>query len=203
MTGANKKLLSLAALLLCGTSALLNAQPPAADRKPSSFDVTSVKPNKAGDQSNSNFPLGPGDVYTSNGGHFTATNFPLITYIAFAWKVMGDQVQSLISQLPGWALTDRFDIVAQTDGDPSKDTKNQMRLMMRSLLADRFQMGTHYETRQVPVFTLNQVKAGKYGPQLQPHPADSPCSTEIPTASGPGFDATVAGGYPHSCAVVS
>jgi uncharacterized protein (TIGR03435 family) len=108
------------ALLLC-------AQSPAASQKLISFDVTSVKLNKTSDQPNFNFPLGPGDVYTS----------------VFAYKLMGDQVQSVLSQLPGWATTDRFDIVANTDGDPAKDTKDQMRLMMRSLLADRFKLATH------------------------------------------------------------
>jgi len=165
-----------------------------------SFDVVSVKQNKSDDpRGNANFPLGPGDVYTANGGHFTATGFPLITYIFFAFKVLGDQGQALVAQLPGWVNTDRFDIVAKTDGNPAKDTKDQMRLMMRSLLADRFKMTSRYETRQVPVFGLQYLKQGKTGPQLQAHPADAPCSTEIPTASGPGFDATVVGGYPTLC----
>jgi hypothetical protein len=50
----------------------------------------------------------------------------------------GDQSQAVLSQLPGWATTDRFDIEAKTDGDPAKDAKDQMRLMMQSLLAERF-----------------------------------------------------------------
>ena len=46
------------------------------------FDVASVKPNKSGNRSSSNFPLGPGDVFTPNGGFFSATNLPLVTYLA-------------------------------------------------------------------------------------------------------------------------
>lgn len=36
------------------------------------LDVASVKPNKSGNQPISNFPLGPGDVFTPNGGCFSA-----------------------------------------------------------------------------------------------------------------------------------
>src|SRR5580704_13104061 len=72
------------------------------------FEVASVKANKSSDPaSNSTFPLGPGSVYISNGGRFSATGFPLATYIAFAYKLMGNQLQSL--RLPDWVMTDRFD----------------------------------------------------------------------------------------------
>ncbi len=72
------------------------------------FDVASVKPNKSDNPPTFNFPLGPGDVYVPNGGFLSATNFPLGTYIAFAYKVLGNQMQSLMTQLPGWVMTDRF-----------------------------------------------------------------------------------------------
>jgi len=164
-----------------------------------SFDVISVKLNKSTDQAYSNFPLGPGDVYSHNGGRFTARGLPLVSYIFFAYKITGDQTESVLSQLPGWATADRFDIEAKTDGDPAKDTKNQMRLTMQSLLADRFGMVARHETRQVPVFALSLDKPGKTGPQLRPHPAGATCSTAIPSADGPGLAAKVDGGYPALC----
>jgi hypothetical protein len=108
------------------------------------FDVASVKPNKSGNPPTFNFPLGPGDVYVPNGGFLSATNFPLGTYIAFAYKILGNQMQSLMAQLPEWVMTDRFDIQARAESNPGKD---QMRLMMRSLLADRFKLAIHTETR--------------------------------------------------------
>jgi uncharacterized protein (TIGR03435 family) len=122
----------------------------------------------------SNFPLGPGDVYVPNGGQFRARNYPLINYIAFAYKMADDQEQSLRSQLPKWAMTDRFDIQGNGQGNPSKD---QMRLMMQALLADRFHLAVHYETRQVPVLALVLDQPGKLGPLLQKHPDDSQCAT--------------------------
>src|SRR5579883_776513 len=156
------------------------------------FDVASVKPSRSGSPSTSNFPLGPGDVYVRNGGYLTAKGFPLTTYIAFAYKIIGNQSQFLLPQLPDWAKTDRYDIQARAEGDPGKD---QMRLMMRSLLADRFHLVTHYEDREVPVLAFALVRAGKTGPQLQPHSDETPCPTEQPTAAAPG----VVNGLPAFC----
>jgi uncharacterized protein (TIGR03435 family) len=187
-----------AALLLFAvgpTHVLLRAQPGAL--RPS-FEIASVKLNKSADQANSNFPLGPGDVYSSNGGRFSARGLPLVSYLFFAYKITGDQSQAVLSQLPGWASTDRFDIEAKTDGDPAKDTKDQMRLMMQSLLADRFGLQARYETKQVPVFALTLAKPGKTGPQLRAHAADAPCSSAIPS-DATGFAATVDGGFPTLC----
>ena len=169
-----------------------------------SFDIVSVKPNVS-DQPimKMNFPLGPGDVYVTNGGYFTASGLPLSTYLFFAYKVLGNDSESVIAQLPGWATSDKFDIQARTDGDPAKDTKPQMRLMMQSLLADRFKLKRHYETRQVPVFAVSPVKAGKLGPQLQVHPADADCTTVLSNANAQAAGAVAAnsfsGGFPVQC----
>jgi uncharacterized protein (TIGR03435 family) len=156
------------------------------------FEVASVKPNNSGDPPTSNFPLGPGDVYVRNGGFFSATGFPLITYIAFAYRIIGNQSQYLAPQLPDWAKTERFDIQARAEGDPGKD---QMRLMMRSLLADRFKLTMHYKNREVPVLAFVLAKSGKTGPALRLHTEGTPCPTEQPTASTPA----VVDGLPAFC----
>jgi uncharacterized protein (TIGR03435 family) len=51
-----------------------------------------------------------------------------------------------------------------------------MRLMMRSLLADRFKLATHNETREVPLFAYVLTKNGKTGPSFG-HTDNSPCPT--------------------------
>ena len=166
------------------------------------FDVASVKQNAAAPSPstvNSNIALGPGDYYTPTGGLFSVTNFPLTVYVSFAYKLTANQVRSLLTALPKWATTDRFDIQAKAQGNPTKD---QMRLMMQSLLEDRFKLAVHFETRQLPVFDLVLDKPGKNGPQLQPHSTDSPCSTIPPAAPATGSpppSATVAGGFPITC----
>ena len=166
-----------------------------------SFEAASVKPDKSDASPYSNFPLNSGDFYTSNGGLFSATNFPLVTYIFFAYKIMGNQAHFVVPQLPGWVMTDRFDIQARAAGNSTKD---QMRLMMQSLLADRFKLFIHNEMREVPVLAFVLVKPGKTGPQLQPHPADAPCETSVAPPSRDNsipdiFLRTAPGGFPAIC----
>jgi hypothetical protein len=114
------------------------------------FDVASVKQNKSGlppsgSHPHSNVPLYPGSAYSPNGGLFSATNEPVGFYISFAYKLDYLQLQFVVLGLPAWANSDRFDIEARAQGNPTKD---QMRVMIQSLLADRFKLVAHYETRQ-------------------------------------------------------
>jgi len=160
------------------------------------FDIASVKPSQPGVQPNSNFPLGPGDVYVQNGGLFSANNLPLVTYIFFAYKFIGNQAQYLLPQLPEWTKTEQFDVQARAAGNPGKD---QMRLMMRALLADRFKLAVHNETREIPVFAFVLVKPGKLGPQLKPHSEGTPCSTDLKPADAQAPVPTVDGGLPALC----
>jgi uncharacterized protein (TIGR03435 family) len=136
------------------------------------FDVASVKPDKSDANPIANFPLTFVDDHPSTGGRLSVVNFRLITYIAFAYKLAPGQQQLVRPQLPKWATTESFDIEAKAEGNPTKD---QMRLMMQSLLADRFKLAVHFETRQLPVYALVLEKPGQTGPQLKPHIDDPPC----------------------------
>jgi uncharacterized protein (TIGR03435 family) len=156
-----------------------------------SFDVASVKPSAPDTQPNANFPLGPGNAYTQNGGYFNATGFPLALYIGFAYKLNGNDGQSMARQLPAWAKEERFDIQARVEGNPTKD---EMRMLMRSLLADRFKLGMHNEDREAAVLAFVVGKEGKLGPQLRPRPADETCPT-----AGVAPGETVEGGFPALC----
>jgi uncharacterized protein (TIGR03435 family) len=144
----------------------------------------------------SNFPLGPGDVYIPNGGYFIAVNLPLIAYIKFAYKITDSQELFLLPQLPGWVSRTRYDIQASAQGNPTKD---QMRLMMQSLLADHFKLYVHYETRQVPVFELLVDQPGRLGPLLQRHPDDSPCPTTFRSPSPTDPPQTIDSRFPVTC----
>jgi uncharacterized protein (TIGR03435 family) len=144
-------------------------------------------------------------MYGPTGGIFSSTNRPLIDYIVFAYKMTASERQDLMPQLPTWAVSDGFDIQAKSENhDPTKD---QMRLMMQSLLADRFKLAVHTETRRVSVFALVLAKPGMIGPQLKPHPADQSCSTA--DAAVPAPDPTsvplikLLGVWPMSCGGVN
>jgi len=192
--GPGRNLLLTAILVLLTLQ--LNAQSPGQATAPDwqtaaggemAFDTVTVRANTTTPAfaMRSAFPLGPGDVYVPTGGVFRASNYPLIAYIEFAYKIADNQEPSLLAQLPRWAIDDRFDIQGNVQGNPSKD---QMRLMMQSLLADRFHFGAHYETRRVPVLALLLEQPGRPGPLLQKHPDDYPCPT-TPVAPSPAPNA--------------
>lgn len=129
------------------------------------FTVASVKPD-TGPFRPPNFPLDAGDAFRPVGGHFSA-GFPLGVYITFAYKIPLKEGQ----HFPDWVY-DRFDIQAEAEGNPTKD---QMRLMMQSLLAERFQLKVHVETPMTPVLAMVLVKPDKTGPKLRPHSEGVPC----------------------------
>jgi uncharacterized protein (TIGR03435 family) len=164
------------------------------------FDIVSIKPDSAelsAQNTHSNVPLGPMDSFTPTGGLLESSDFPLLIYIEFAYKLNPAQMQSVQSQLPKWANNARYDIEARASGNPTKD---QFRIMMQALLADRFKLAAHWERKDAPVLALVLDKPGKFGPHLQLHPADQPCST-APTDAGP--NAKVAGGFPEQCGSLS
>jgi uncharacterized protein (TIGR03435 family) len=171
------------------------------------FDVASVKQDTAPvtpATRTANMALGPQDAFTPTGGLFSANNRELDSFVLFAYKLSPAQEQSFLAQVPKWTLENRYDIQARVSGNPTKD---QFRLMMQALLADRFKLKVHFEIKQIPVLALVLDKPGKLGPKIQPHPSDAPCSVAIPpggasTVNG-GTPATIAGGFPERCGAVA
>ncbi len=163
------------------------------------FDVASIKLNKLEGRPASNFPLGPGAMYSPNGGRFSATGFPLSVYIMFAYKMTDHQVEALEKQLPAWAREQRYDIEAKTDKRDA--TKDEMRLMMQSLLAECAKLAIHLTKEDVPVYALTLARPGKLGPKLRPHPSDGPaCSPDLPRPEAmPNEPQVTAGGFPVIC----
>ncbi len=137
------------------------------------FDVASVKPTQTRGRPTSNVPL-IGEAYAPTGGLFSATNTSLMNYMRFAFKdiKLAYQATPDVAGAPAWIRTDQYDIEAKAQGNPTKD---QMRLMMQSLMADRFKLTVHHETRQLPVYALVLSKGGKFGLQLKPD--DGSCSS--------------------------
>jgi uncharacterized protein (TIGR03435 family) len=173
------------------------------------FEVASVRENRTSTDSTSNFTLdGNGNTYwvmnqdvktTPQGSLFRATNQPLLRYIIFAYRLSGTQELALRGaglgfswaglglKVPGWVADTRYDIEARAARPATKD---QMRLMMQSLLAERFKLGVHNETRQAPVFALALEKPGTLGLRLRAHPASDTCATTVyPDAVQLGADA--------------
>jgi uncharacterized protein (TIGR03435 family) len=144
------------------------------------FDVVSIHQNKSGDpwsggdKMTINIPYGPDDNFSVTGGVLRTKNYPLLNLIVFAYKVPTAQGEALIASLPVWTNSVLFDIEARTENHEA--TKDQLRLMMQSLLADRFHLVIHRELRQVPLYAAVLIKPGTPGPNIRPHPADQTCS---------------------------
>ena len=139
------------------------------------FDIIAIHPDRNGDDEPSvNVPYGPEDTYTNTGGVFRATNWPVVRLISFAYKSNTGQRDAFRASLPAWAISDGFTIEARSDNQNA--SKDQMRLMVRSMLEDRFHLKAHYESRTVPVYSVELIKPGVLGPQLRAHPADDSCT---------------------------
>jgi bla regulator protein blaR1 len=163
-----------------------------------SFEVASIRPSKPGTFKPPSFPLSSDDSYASTGGLFTA-DFPLMVYIEFAYKLWQTQEQreAILTHLPKWVAVESFEIHARAPGNPTKD---QMRLMMQSLLADRFKLVIHFERQRVPVYALALVEPGKTGPMLRQHAKGPACDAPVPAPpqdQGPKD----LGVFPRECSV--
>jgi uncharacterized protein (TIGR03435 family) len=151
-----------------------------ADTGKMEFEVASVKPTAMFLPPNFAFDNANGKP---TGGRLSAS-FTLWTYISFAYKLTASRQQerAVLARLPKWFDTDVYQIEARAAGNPTKD---QMRLMMQSLLAQRFKLAVHFESPVVPVLALTLAKPGRMGPKLRPHAEGPPCGeyslTGIPT----------------------
>ena len=179
------KVVLLAAAIFAGVLAIpragLDAQSPAAspgaDGKPPSFEVAAVKQNKSG-QNFIRFGMLPG-------GRFTAENAPLRELLRFAFQVQPFQIEGL----PAWASSDRFDVTAKAEGDIAPTQPGQagpIQFMMRTLLAERFGLVYHEETREMPISVLVLARQdGKLGPKLEKSTTDCQAMFAARRGGGP------------------
>jgi uncharacterized protein (TIGR03435 family) len=121
------------------------------------FEVASVKPNKSGDP-NTNLGI--------QGDRFTATNATLREVIRITYGVRDLQMVDA----PEWIESERFNIVAKAKA-PLKS--GAVPIEVRQLLAERFRLRVHSETRELPIYALVVANAdGKLGPSIQSVPVD-------------------------------
>jgi uncharacterized protein (TIGR03435 family) len=148
-----------------------------------SFEVASVRQRTPGGAPGGNVSLEGSDNLAGYSGGLVRTSGLLINYLIFAYKIQDASQYPLVqAQLPKWAQTEQFIVEAQPSGNPTKD---QIRLMMQTLLAERFHLALHTETRQLPMYALTLDKPGKPGPNLQPHPDDGLCSKGLDRSAPP------------------
>jgi uncharacterized protein (TIGR03435 family) len=116
------------------------------------FEVASVKP-AAPDARGMFIRPGPG-------GGVSITNMTLKELIVIAYRIQRFQ----ISGGPAWLDSVHYDIIAKPEAKPKQ---GEIPLMLQALLADRFQLTIHRETKEFPVYALVLArKDGKLGPGL-------------------------------------
>jgi len=116
----------------------------AAQTKPS-FDVASIKHGEPNSRQ-----VG---IHRENSGRFTTTNTTLRILIGYAYGVSNYQ----ISGGPSWIDSDAFTIEAKPDSETFPAGANgqaQIPLMLQSLLAERFELSVHWETKAQPIYEL-------------------------------------------------
>jgi uncharacterized protein (TIGR03435 family) len=140
------------------------------------FDVASVKPSVESANAMANVSRG----LHIDGAMVNFNGMPLKWYIHFAYTVKEGQVSG-----PDWLASERFDIVAKL---PDGATREQIPAMMQALLADRFKLTLHRDSKEFPVYALT---VGKNGLKMKESPLDAEAD------EGPGkanVDVNVTGG---------
>src|SRR4051812_27057525 len=166
----------------------LGAQAPQVAPPAPAFEVASIKPNNSGD----------GRVMMGNQpGRFTATNITLRMLIRNAYQLQDFQ----ITGGPGWLSSDHFDIVAKIDPAVQESIAaarggigpaavpgqgpNPLQLMIRSLLAERFKLVAHHETKEQTIYALVLARSdGKLGSSLKKSDVD--CAALMANAGARG-----------------
>ena len=140
------------------------------------FEVASIKRNTSA-------AIG-GGMRVEPGGRFFSTNSGVFYVIAGAYgESMNALRPSQIIGAPGWLESERWDLVAKAASPADMDNFEKTRLLMRTLLEDRFKLRIHREQRPMPIYALVRAKAGgTLGPNLKQSVPD--CSAP---SSGCGF----------------
>lgn len=126
---------------------------PAAARVPE-FDVVSIKSDRS--------PTGQFRSGTTPDG-ISVVNTPLLMLIRQAYGLFNTN-DDRIAGAPDWVKSSKFDIEAKVSGadvdDLHKLNREQRGLMLQALLADRFKLKAHSETRELPIYWLTVSKSG-------------------------------------------
>ena len=140
----------------------MHAQAPA-------FDVVSIRPNPA---------TTSGVIRPTPNGQLTVTGATVRALVLRAYGVHDVQLLGA----PSWVNTERFDIDARIQPPPGGGPEALMP-MLRTLLADRFRLKTHEETRELAAYVLAHDRADRrLGAQIRPTVSDCNRTTPLTQA---------------------
>jgi len=129
------------------------------------FEAVAIKP--AAPSADGRIMIGiEGGPGTQNPGQMNFWNISLADLIQNAWNVKDFQISG-----PDWLRSERFDITAKV---PSGATKEQGRVMMQNMLADRFKLVLYRTTKESSIFALVIAKGGPKLKEAETGPAAQP-----------------------------
>lgn len=189
----------LVSAALVGVAAV-SAQDAGSAAPPAAFEVASVRrSNPNPDPAN---PLGMiALMLPQPGGRFTATNTPLRLLIMAAYELK--QEEQLVGG-PAELLNTKYDITAKA---PVAFIGPELPQLLRTLLAERFKLKTHTETRELPVYDLVLARSdGRLGPDLKPTASECEKADQIAAEQGAALargDVASFIGMPRPCSVAT
>ena len=134
---------------------------------PKSFEVASIRVQPG--------PVGTINITTSGNRLKVAANM-MAGLIMYAYDIKNYQLDR--GPMPTVMGDTMYDIEAKADGD-TVPTKDEFRLMMQSLLADRFHLKVHRESKEMPVYALIP---GKNGPKFKASAPDADPTAHVKAA---------------------
>jgi bla regulator protein BlaR1 len=170
----------LLALLAFATAQIAHAQILHPSTPLPSFEVATLKPWQPPPPpppSPDGSPHRPAKIAPGNGGGQTTDRvhsiLPIQVLIAFAYNIPFGSERLRVLGGPDWLTSEQYELQAKIDEStyaaiqklPPAQQREQVDLMEQSLLADRFKLKIHFETREMPGFTLTVAKGG---PKLTP-----------------------------------
>jgi len=112
-----------------------------------SFEVASIK------------PAAPGNLMTRMRGDAGRLDYSSVSLRLLIQRAYGVQLYQISG--PDWMASTRFDVVAKL---PADTPQSKVPEMLQSLLAERFKLVVHRETRELPIYAL---AVGKNGPKMK------------------------------------
>jgi uncharacterized protein (TIGR03435 family) len=152
------------------------------------FEVASVKPNKSGTTSVS--------MRMQPGGRLNLLNVTVLDVVRFAYAVQPFQIEGG----PSWLESERFDVLAKVEGEIPLLPPGQVgpvQVMTQNLLAERYKLKVHRETKDAPAYALVVARADRrLGKQIEPSNVDCVAVLKAMMAGGRGGPPTAPGGGP-------
>ena len=100
---------------------------------------------------------------------------PVNMLIGYAYHMQMSEALDAFRKQPDWTKKKIYTVTFRAEGEP---TREQVREMMRTMLADRFSLQIHEFTREGMVNKFVMNKPGVLGPNLKPHPSGASCRTQ-------------------------